>query len=303
VSYRITSGMMNRTVLQDLQSSSARLTRTYERMSSGMQITRPSDDPYGTTRAMDLRAELSQIAQAQRNVQDAQGWQRTTDSALQGMTDMVQRARVLLVGAGNDAGGQAAREAAAAEIDQLIRSVKTTANSTYAGVPIFAGSATAGLPYAVDGADTFNGNAGTIVRTVGAGVDVQVNVDLAGRVTGNGGGDGKLLDALRTISSHLKGGTAADANALRTTDLKALDAQINALGGLRAEVGAAGNRITAAADRLLELQENADEQRSNVEEADAATTMITYATQQASYQAALKAGAGIMQSSLLDFLR
>jgi flagellar hook-associated protein 3 FlgL len=303
VSYRITSGMMNRTVLQDLQSSSQRLTRTYERMSSGMQITRPSDDPYGATRAMDLRAELSQIAQAQRNVQDAQGWQRTTDSALQNMTDMVQRARVLLVGGGNDAGGQLARDAAAAEIDQLIRSVKTAANSTYGGVPIFAGSATGGLPYAVDGADTFNGNAGTIVRTVGAGVDVQVNVDLAGRVTGNGGGDGKLLDALRTISTHLKGGTAADATALRTTDLKALDAQINALGGLRAEVGAAGNRISAAADRLLELEENADEQRSNVEEADAASTMITYATQQASYQAALKAGAGIMQSSLLDFLR
>lgn len=302
MSYRITSGMMNRTVLGDLQSSSARLTRTYERMSSGMQITRPSDDPYGTTRAMDLRAELSQIAQSQRNVQDAQGWQRTTDSALQGMTDMVQRARVLLVGGGNDAGGQSARDAAAAEIDQLIRSVKTSANSTYAGVPIFAGSSAA-LPYAVDGADTFTGNTGSIVRTVGAGVDVQVNVDLAGRVTGNGGGDGKLLDALRTISAHLKGGTAADATALRTTDLKALDAQINALGGLRAEVGAAGNRITAAADRLAELEENANEQRSNVEEADAASTMITYATQQASYQAALKAGAGIMQSSLLDFLR
>lgn len=303
MSYRITSGMLNRAILQDLQGSSARMTKTYEQMSSGMAISRPSDDPYGTTRAMDLRAALSQIAQAQRNVQDAVGWQRTTDSALSSMTDMVQRARVLLVGAGNDAGGQGARDAAASELEQLIRSVKGTANTTYAGVPVFAGAATGAPPYAVDGADTYKGDAGTIVRTVGPNVDLQINVDLAGRVTGSGGGDGKLIDALRTIVAHLRGGTVADAEALRTTDFKTLDTQIDALGGLRAEVGATGNRIDSASERLAELAENANDQRSQVEEADAASTMIAYATQQASYQAALKAGAGIMQSSLLDFLR
>jgi flagellar hook-associated protein 3 FlgL len=303
VSYRITSGMMNRTILQDLQSSSSRLNKTYAQLSSGRAITRPSDDPYGTTRAMDLRSELAQIAQSQRNVQDAQGWQRTTDSALGNLTDIVQRARVLLVGGGNDAGGQTARDAAASEIEQLVKSVKSTANATYAGVPVFAGAATGAPPYDVDGADTYGGDAGKIVRTVGPGVDVQVNVDLAGRVTGDGGGDGKLIDTLRGIVAHLRGGTATDTAALRTTDLKALDTQIDALGGLRAEVGAAGNRIESASSRLAELEENADGQRSMVEDADFASTMIAYSTQQASYQAALKAGAGIMQSSLLDFLR
>ena len=142
----------------------------------------------------------------------------------------------------------------------------------------------------------------SVLRTVGAGQDLRINADLAGRVLGEGG-DGKLIDALRTIVTHLRGGTTADANALRTTDLTALDAQTDALSALRAEVGATGNRLTAASDRLAELEEAATDQRSSVEEADAASTMIAYATQQATYQGAPKAGAGIVQASLLDFLR
>jgi flagellar hook-associated protein 3 FlgL len=302
VSFRITSGMMSRNVLQDLQAGQGRLSDTFEQLSSGKRITRPSDDPYGTTRAMGLRAELSQIDQAQRNVSDADGWQRTTDSALGGIGDAVQRVRVLLIGAGNDAGGQSARDAAANEVEQLIKSVKGTANTTYNGAPVFAGASTA-RPYDPDGSDAFAGDGGAVLRTIGTGVHVQINADLSGRVLGQGGGDGKMLDALRTIVQHLRGGTTADANALRTTDLKALDAQLDGLSALRAEVGATGARLTSAASRLSEVAEAADAQRSTVEEADYASTMISYSTQQATYQAALKAGAGIVQSSLMDFLR
>jgi flagellar hook-associated protein 3 FlgL len=302
VSFRITGGMMSRNVLRDLQAGQAELSRTFGAMSSGQRITRPSDDPYGTTRAMGLRSELSQIAQSRRNVQDAVGWQRTSDSALQGIGDAVLRTRTLLVGAGNDAGGQSVRDAAATEIEGLIKAIKGSANATYAGVPVFAG-ASAAKPYDADGGDAYSGDAGAVLRTVGQGVDLQINADLAGRVLGQGGGDGKLLDALRTVVQHLRGGTAADANALRSSDLAALDAQTDALSALRAEVGATGNRLTAAGDRLAELEEAATDARSTVEEADAASTMIAYATQQASYQAALKAGAGIVQASLLDFLR
>ncbi|WP_210493836.1 flagellar hook-associated protein FlgL [Patulibacter sp. SYSU D01012] len=302
---RITNSMLSRTVLSDLQGSQNRLSRTYQTLSSGMRITRPSDDPYGAARAMDLRGELSQIAQFRRNVDDGQGWQETTDAALRGIADLVQRARTLLVGAGNDVGGQTAREPVAAELEQLIRSVKTTANTTYAGTYVFAGTSTTSKPYDVDGPDAYLGNGGSVVRTIAEGVDMKLNVDLAGRVLGNGtgSGDGKLLDTLRTIVAHLKGGTAADANALRTTDLAAMQQQLESLSAVRAEVGASVNRMSAAEERLQALEETVTGARSKVEEADAASTMVSYATQQAAYQASLKAGASIVQSSLIDFLR
>ena len=45
------------------------------------------------------------------------------------------------------------------------------------------------------------------------------------------------------------------------------------------------------------------EQLSNTEDADIAKTMIDFNSQSAAYQAALRAGANIVQSSLMDFLR
>jgi flagellar hook-associated protein 3 FlgL len=42
---------------------------------------------------------------------------------------------------------------------------------------------------------------------------------------------------------------------------------------------------------------------SETEDADMAKTLVAFSTQQAVYQSALKSGANIVQSSLLDFLR
>lgn len=300
---RITGGMTHRALLENLSRANSQLNVTFDRMSSGRQITRPSDDPYGVTRAMALRSELSAITQHQRNVGEGQGWQTVTDSALTDIADAVQRARVLLVGAGNDVGGAPARAAAAEEIDQLIEAIKTSANASFAGAHVFSGSQTTVAPYTVDGPDAYAGDAGGVVRTIGPGIDVRVNVDLAGEVLGAGGGDAKLLDTLRTISGHLRGGTPADADALRTVDLRAIDASMDALSALRAEVGAAANRLDGAAMRLAEIEENATTQRSRVEDADVAATMLEYSSQQTAFQAALQSGAKIMQTSLLDFLR
>jgi flagellar hook-associated protein 3 FlgL len=68
-------------------------------------------------------------------------------------------------------------------------------------------------------------------------------------------------------------------------------------------VGARTNRLDAAQSRLSQLEESTTSLLSNTEDADMAKTLIDYSMQQSVYQSALKAGAGIVQSSLLDFLR
>jgi flagellar hook-associated protein 3 FlgL len=115
--------------------------------------------------------------------------------------------------------------------------------------------------------------------------------------------DGLLLTTLRDIATHLRGGTAADANALRGTDLQNLDRNLDNITSIRATVGATTNRLETAAKRLLELQESASNNLSKVEDADMAKTLTDFSLQQAVYQSALKTGANIVQNSLLDFLR
>jgi flagellar hook-associated protein 3 FlgL len=304
MSTRITSNMIQRSVLADLNDISNRLSKTQQRMSSGKQITRPSDDPYGTSRALSLRTDIAGTQQYQRNVGEATAWQSVTDSALSKITEAVQRARDLAVQGASDSAGQAARNAAAAEIDQLIESVKQEANASYGGRYVFSGTATNTAPYAVAGTDTYQGDTAAVAREIGPGVSVQVNV-IGQSLLGDGqsAADGKLLNVLRDISQHLKSGITADANSLRTTDLQKLDTNLDALSQTRATVGATTNRLESADSRLQEVEESLTKLLSNVEDADMAQTYTDFSMQQSVYQSALHAGANIVQQSLLDFLQ
>jgi flagellar hook-associated protein 3 FlgL len=273
-------------------------------MSSGKEITRPSDNPYGTSRALSLRSELDGTQQYQRNIGEATAWQNITDAALSKINDAVQRARELTIQASTDSAGQAARSAAAQEIDQLIETVKGEANASYGGSYVFSGTATNTKPYAVGGADTYAGDSGTVAREIGPGVSVTINA-IGQTVLGDGqaAGDNKLLDVLRDIGDNLRGGTTADANALRGTDLQRLDANLATLTQTRATVGATTNRLEAADARLQQVEETTTKLLSDVEDADMAKTYIDYSMQQNVYQSALRAGSNIIQQSLLDFLR
>jgi flagellar hook-associated protein 3 FlgL len=304
MSTRITNSMITRSLLADLNDVADRLARTQRKLSSGKELTRPSDDPFAVSRAMTLRSALEGTRQYQRNVGEATAWQNVTETALSRITDTVQRARELLVQGASDSAGQVAREAIAAEIDSLTDTIKQEANATYGGRYVFSGTATDTPPYAVGGADAYAGNGASVAREIGPGVSVSVNV-VGSTLLGNGqaAADNKLLHVLRDIADHLRGGTAADANALRTTDLARLDQNLDEITRVRAVVGSTTKRLETANSRLAEIEEANVKLLSDTEDADMARTLVDFSTQQAVYQSALRSGANIVQASLLDFLR
>jgi flagellar hook-associated protein 3 FlgL len=306
---RMTTGMTQRNVLSDLNSLSTRLAATQSKAASGKEITRPSDDPFGTGRAMSLRASLASNQQYQSNVQDAQGWQNATEAALDSITKYVNRAHDMLVQGGSDSTDATDRKALAAEIDEIINGVKETANADYGGRYVLSGTATNLAPYKVGPDDTYQGDdAGLdpavpgVLREIGPGVTMSINT-VGREILGDGSAnptDGKLISQLRAISDHLK---TDDGASLRTTDMDGLKDTLNTLLGVRARNGAQTNRLDAAATRLQDLELASTEQLSNIEDADLSKTLIDFNSQSTAYQAALRAGANLVQSSLMDFLR
>jgi flagellar hook-associated protein 3 FlgL len=302
MSTRITSNMISRSVLTDLNDIAAKQAATRRQMSSGKAITRPSDDPYLAGRAMSLRGELDRVKQHEVNVQEAQGWMTVTDTALGQIGDMANLARGLVVQGSTDALPQTSRDALAGQIDQIIAGMKQEANATYDGRYVLGGNKTANRPYdsSLTGTDDYNGDYAVQPRDIGPGVSINVNVVGANVLGDSASGDKRLLGVLRDVAAHLRSGDTAS---LGTTDLKALDAQIDNLLAVRAGVGAGMNRLTTAENRLAELEESALSMLSEAEDADMAKTLTDFSTQQAVYQSALNAGARIVQASLLDFLR
>jgi flagellar hook-associated protein 3 FlgL len=298
---RISDGVIVSRNLADLQRANAAVARASQQVSTGNTILRPSDDPQATERALRLRGELAATDRYLSTANASLGWAQATDDALGGINDVLQSARELVVQGGNDVMSQKDRSDIAAQIDQLIAQAKSQGNATYDGEFIFSGQLTSTRPYDPDGADTYAGDGGAIVRTIGPGVSVRLN-GTSGSVLGDGT-DGKVLDVLRDIAAHLRGGTAADANALRTTDLAALDARMDDVGTARAEAGALSNRLTTASNRLLDLQASTEKVRSDVEHVDLAEAISNLSNQQAIYQAALQAtGSSLNQRTLMDFL-
>ncbi len=305
---RITTSMVQRNVLADLNAISAKLTKTQMKAASNKEISRPSDDPFNASRAMALRQNVNATKQYLRNVEDAMGWMDASEQALDRITVAVRDARDLLVQGGSDATDQTSREAIAAELEQIIESVKQNAGATYRGSFVFSGGETGVRPYMPGADDTYQGDDGGlnpatpgIVREIGPGVTLTINsvgLDMLGE--GQGANDDKLLDVLRDAVDHLRAGDGAS---LRGSDLERLDANLDHILEARAANGARTNRLEAAMTRLDEVHESTVKQLSSVEDADIAETLISLNSQTAAYQAALRAGASIVQTSLMDFLR
>lgn len=296
MSDRVTMNSTSRLVLADIQTMASRLAQTQLRIASGRQILRPSDDPSGTTRALGIRTDLAANRQHQRNIGEARSWIDSTDSALATIGDSVLRARDLIVQGGNGSAPQSSRDAIAQEIDQIVASIKGSANTTYAGRYVFGGTATTAAPYSTAN-DTYGGDQNAISREIGSNVAVKVNVDGKAVI---GDGTSGLIASLRQVAADLRAGNI---NALNTTDLQAIDTAHDTLLTARATIGAISGRLDAAESRLTQVEETAMTLLSSTEDADMAKTLIDYSTQQAAYQAALKAGANLIQPSLLDYLR
>jgi flagellar hook-associated protein 3 FlgL len=304
---RITNAMVTRNVLASLNEVSDKLTRAQQKAASGKEISRPSDDPFNAARAMALRQGMSATQQYKRNIEDATGWTEATEQALAQITEVTQRARDLLVQGGTDAADPTSRAAIAAELGQIIESVKETASATYRGAYLFSGTDVNDRPYLPGTDDAYHGDqAGAdpaipgVIREIGPGVTMTINT-VGSEVLGGGqaAADGKLLHVLRDAIDHL---TSGDGAAIRD-DLGRLDGELESLLEVRAANGARGNRLDAALTRLDEVEESQLRQLTDTESADIAKVLIELNSQTAAYQSALRAGASIVQSSLMDFLR
>jgi len=290
---RVTADMSQRHVLADLRRVQERLATAQSQVAGGKRIEKPSDDPLGAERAMRLNDQLESTGAYRTAVDESRSWLDATDSALSSLSEVVQHVRELTLQAANGSTSDAGRQSIKAQIDQLTEEAKHTLNSAYDGRYIFSGTATDTAPYSAATGDAYQGDASPVVRQIGPGVSVQVNVTGDDVLAG-------LLPTLRTLSAHL---AANDTASLGTTDLQAIDAGFDNLTAKRGLVGAITNRVDAAGARLDDTTDIITAFLADTQDADLPQALTDLSAQQAALQAALRGGAALIQQSLMDFLR
>lgn len=301
---RITPQMVTSATVRNVNNAFAALERRSNELSSGKSILEPSDNPYGTGKAIDLQSTLDGLSNYKTNVDEAISWEHTSSSALSSIGQVIQKARELTLQATSGVNGKSDLENLATEVEQLTESAKQDANVQYAGQYVLSGTLTGTAPYAAGAEDAYHGNEGSITRTIAPGMSIQINQP-ASTLLGGGEAakDGKLLDTLRTIAKNMREGTPAALEALDGEDLKNIDANFETLMQMQAQAGGAIDQLQMAENRIEELTTSTTEALSNTQDANYAQVATEYTSDQVAYEAALKSGANIVQMSLLEFLK
>ncbi|MDQ1731184.1 MAG: flagellar hook-associated protein 3 FlgL [Pseudonocardiales bacterium] len=291
---RVTEGSAAYNSLVGLQSTSQKLSDLQSQLSSGRQITKPSDSPTGTATALGLRAELNSLSQYQSSATDALGWLTTTDSTLSSAVTQLQNARtIVLQGLNSGASTGSSNEALAQQVDQLRSSMLALSNASYLGRPIFGGTTAA--TSAFDATGSYVGDTGTVTRTVGANTSLTVNA-VGTDVFGPNGSN--VFDVLAGISNSLRTNPSN-----LSADLAKLDTATQRISAQQGLAGALYQRIQATQDVNATNKIQLTSQLSDVQDIDIADMAIKVSSADAAYQAALATTAKVRQISLLDFLR
>jgi len=301
--FRVTQESLSRTTLSNIKLNYKKMQEIQEKLSSGKQINRPSDDPSGTRKVLGLRAEDLQIQQFLDNTETAKEQINYTSNTLESIQEIFTKIQQLAIQASDDTLGQSDRKITANELNELLESVLQNANTDNNGRYIFSGTKTLTSAFTAtrdsDGnilSVSYNGNNEEIKYQIGPGTFIQINLP-GGKLFQ----DNKAFSTLISLRDALKASTfdSAAFSDLRNT----FDTATNALSTEITRFGAKANRLEMTTNSLDNSQAALKELISYTEDADIASLIMNLKHQENVLQSSLQTGAKIIQPTLLDFLR
>lgn len=195
----INSNISSSRVRKALSESSTRISRSLERLSSGLRINRPSDDAAGLSMASRLGLDSRVYGQAVRNANDGISALSIAEGATSELTSIVGRLKELATQSANGALGLAQRRSLQAEANALTneynRLIQTTRFNNRALLNGDTSQMGLQLGYGSNGYLNLNIDSG-LRRNVGTLTYGNTNTSLInvsnGSVTGDFNGDGKI---------------------------------------------------------------------------------------------------------------
>ena len=246
---QINNNLMANNAYRSLNATQDTLSKSMEKLSSGLRINRAADDAAGLAISEGLKSQVTGSAVAARNAQDGISIIQTTEGALTEVHSVLQRMRDLAVQGASDTNNADARAAIKKEADSLGKELDRITQSTN-----------------FNGIDLLKGGAKDIqVGTAGSANDV-ISVTLGDVATATGTLAGAAGAAGFDVTS----------NANAQTTITAIDTAIKAVSTQRSDLGASQNRLDHAIKSLNVAGENLQAAQSRIADTDMAAEMVKY---------------------------
>ena len=244
--------------LNTLNKNSSALSKSLQKVSSGMKINSAADDASGYAISERMRVQIRSLDQANQNTQNGSSMMKVAEGAVSSTVEILKTLKEKAVNAANDSNTDSDRQTIQKELDQSIDKINDNANVTFNG------------KYLVDGSKNSKGNATyTVLTNQSLGTETTASTKLTD-LTARSGDSLEIADTDSVTVSYVQAGktytTTFSAKGATLQDIftnaEAMDAssQIFASATNKSVATSTGekdaNIVTKAATDLTEAKKN-----------------------------------------------
>ena len=180
--------------LNTLNKNSSALSKSLQKVSSGMKINSAADDASGYAISERMRVQIRSLDQANQNTQNGSSMMKVAEGAVSSTVEILKTLKEKAVNAANDSNTDSDRQTIQKELDQSIDQINDNANVTFNG------------KYLVDGSKNSKGNATyTALSNQSLGTDTTGQTKLTD-LTSRSGDSLEIHDTDKVTVSYVQGG-------------------------------------------------------------------------------------------------
>ena len=309
----INTNISSMSAQNNLSATQSNMTKTMERLSSGLRINSAKDDAAGLAISERQNAQIRGMNVAIRNTNDGISYAQKAESSLGEIGNKLQRMRELAVQSRNATNSDGDRANLQKEFAELQKEIdRNITGEKFNNTAIFSSSNTtlefqvgAGTDetdrITVSSAALGGGTAGTADSVLTAAEDGVDDTELKNLM--------KTLTTKNTTDSTAQGIAIGGATTITTDDIdsaiKVIDVALNQINDKRAQFGAVQNRFEAVISNLQVSVENESAARGRIVDTDFASETANLSKNQILQQAgtAMLAQANQSSQSVLSLLR
>ena len=197
--------------LNTLNKNSSALSKSLQKVSSGMKINSAADDASGYAISERMRVQIRSLDQANQNTQNGSSMMKVAEGAVSSTVEILKTLKEKAVNAANDSNTDSDRQTIQKELDQSIDQINDNANVTFNG------------KYLVDGSKNSKGNATyTVLTNQNLSTDTKAG-DLLTSLKARSGDSLEIVDTDKVTVSYVQAGktysTTFDAKGAKLQDI------------------------------------------------------------------------------------
>ncbi len=290
---RVTETESYRNFLSNIEALNEKMHMINQRLATGKKLINLKDAPSESASLIALSEQAADIDQYYTNADSSVFFLQVSESALNEAHNLVTAIYTKGSEAASDTATPEVRATLAAEVRSLRDQILSIANSEARGRYIFAGSQTTSVPFTIAGDTvTYQGD-----------IDVNmIKVDDGQAVKQNVPGNAIFNPIFNAINSLLNGLDTNNTQAIQTA-LGQFSSALSGLGQIRGQIGVDLNMLQNVKTGLDSQKLNVQTQRSQMEDADLAETIVQLTQIQTALEAVISAaGASLPRKNLFDIL-